>query len=81
MSETVLLLDDDALFRVAIGDGLRAAGYTVAVALDGLEALERAREAPPDFILLDLIMPKLDGFRTCRLLKQHPQHRSIPIIL
>jgi GAF domain-containing protein/CheY-like chemotaxis protein len=79
--KTVLLVDDDALFRMVIGDGLRAAGYTVADACDGLEALQRVREAPPDFILLDLIMPKLDGVRTCRLLKQNPDQRNIPVIL
>ncbi len=81
LGKTVLLVDDDALFRAAIGDGLRAAGYNVAVAANGLEALERIREAPPDFVLLDLIMPKLDGSRTCRLLKGHPEQRNIPVIL
>ncbi len=81
MAKTVLLVDDDALFRRAIGDGLRTAGYDVTFAADGLEALERVRQAPPDFILLDLIMPRLDGFRTCRLLKEDPQHQTIPVIL
>ncbi len=81
MAKTVLLVDDDALFRQIIGDGLRAAGYDVAFAADGLEAMERVREAPPDVILLDLIMPKVDGLRTCKLLKQHPEHRHIPVIL
>jgi len=79
--KTVLLVDDDALFRMVIGDGLKAAGYTVAAACDGLEALQQVREAPPDFILLDLIMPKLDGVRTCRILKQHPEQCKIPVIL
>ncbi len=81
MLKTVLLVDDDTLFQATIGDGLRAAGYEVAVAANGLEALERVREAPPDVILLDLIMPKLDGIRTCKLLKRHPQHRNIPIVI
>ncbi len=81
VGKTVLIVDDDLLFRAAMGDGLRAAGYAVAVAADGLEALQRVREAPPDFILLDLIMPKLDGFRVCKMLKGHPQHRSIPVIV
>ncbi|HEY7676074.1 MAG TPA: GAF domain-containing protein, partial [Candidatus Methylomirabilis sp.] len=81
MPKTALIVDDDVLFQAAIGDGLRDAGYAVAVAANGLEALEMVREAPPDFILLDLIMPKLDGTRTCRMLKAHPQHRAIPIIV
>jgi PAS domain S-box-containing protein len=81
MPKTALIVDDDALFQAAIGDGLRAAGYAVTVAANGLEALEMVRESPPDFILLDLIMPKLDGTRTCKILKGHPQHRAIPIIV
>jgi GAF domain-containing protein/DNA-binding NarL/FixJ family response regulator len=81
MAKSVLIVDDDGLFRQAIGDGLRGAGYRVAVAADGLEALEQVRKAPPDFIILDLIMPKLDGVRVCKLLKRHPRYRAIPIIV
>ncbi len=81
MLKTVLLVDDDALFQMVIGEGLRAAGYHVGVASDGLEALERVRKSPPDFILLDVIMPKLDGMRACRILKRHPEHRAIPVVL
>ncbi len=81
MPKSILLVDDDLFFRTAIADGLRAAAYEVTVAGDGLEALEQVRHAPPDVILLDLIMPKLDGIRTCKLLKRNPQHRSIPIII
>ena len=81
MPKTVLIVDDDAFFRQAIGDGLRAAGYQVVLAGDGLDAIEQVKKAPPDFILLDLIMPKLDGFRVCKMLKAHPQHRTIPLIV
>ncbi len=81
MPQTVLIVDDDALFRQAIGDGRQAAGYRVVLARDGLAALEQVRTGSPDFILLDLIMPTLDGFRVCQMLKEHPQHRSIPIIV
>ena len=81
MPKTVLLVDDDPLFQAVIRDGLGAAGYAVAVAGNGLEAVEMVRESPPDFILLDLIMPKLDGTRTCKILKGHPQHRSIPVVI
>ncbi len=81
MPKTVLLVDDDPFFQAVIRDGLGAAGYAVAMAGNGLEALETVRESPPDFILLDLIMPKLDGTRTCKILKGHPQHRSIPVVI
>jgi len=81
MRRTILLADDDALFRTAVADGLRAAGYEVVVAANGLETLELIREAPPDVILLDLIMPELDGIRVCKLLKRHLQYRAIPVII
>ncbi len=81
MRKAVLLVDDDRFFQAAMADGLRAAAYEVAVAGDGLEALARVHAAPPDAILLDLNMPKLDGFQTCRLLKRNPQTRQIPVII
>ncbi len=81
MRKTVLLVDDDAVFQEVVGDALREAGYAVAVAGDGVEALKRVREVRPDFIVLDLIMPKLDGIRTCKTLKRHPRHRRIPVII
>ena len=81
MRKTVLVADDDLAFRTAMADGLRAAGYDVAVAGNGLETIRQVRLAPPHFLLLDLIMPKLDGIRACRVLKRHPQHRNIPVII
>jgi PAS domain S-box-containing protein len=81
MPKTVLIVDDDPIFRHAMGDGLQAAGYRVVLAADGIKALEQVRAVSPDFILLDLIMPNLDGFRVCKMLKGHNQHRSIPIIV
>ena len=81
MPKTVLVVDDDALFRQALSEGLRGAGYEVAQAADGLEALQKVREGPPDFILLDLIMPKVDGGRVCRYLREDPRFRHIPIVI
>jgi len=81
MPRTVLVVDDDPFFQQTLADGLRAAGYQVSVAANGLEAIEAVRQSPPDFILLDLIMPKLDGIRVCKLLKRHPEHRRIPVII
>ena len=81
MPRTVLVVDDDPFFQRTLADGLRGAGYQVSVAANGLEAIESVRQSPPDFILLDLIMPKLDGIRVCKMLKRHPQHRRIPVII
>jgi two-component system alkaline phosphatase synthesis response regulator PhoP len=56
-------------------------GYQVLTALDGEQALEKARAERPDLIVLDIMMPKLDGYETCKMLKADPETRSIPIIL
>jgi two-component system alkaline phosphatase synthesis response regulator PhoP len=56
-------------------------GYEVVTALDGEQGLEKARSQRPDLIVLDIMMPKLDGYETCKMLKADPETRSIPIIL
>lgn len=81
MNKTVLVADNDRVLVAAIGDALRAEGFTVSVAFDGLEALDVARRVHPDVILLDLIMPKMDGRRVCRLLKADPLLARTPVIV
>lgn len=77
----VVLIVDDVPDNVApLHDGLDAAGYTVLVALDGESALRRAAQARPDVILLDAVMPGLDGFEVARRLKARPETADIPII-
>jgi putative two-component system response regulator len=56
-------------------------GYEVTLARDGMEALDKVREIPPDVILLDIMMPKMDGFEVARRLKQHEQTKIIPIVM
>jgi putative two-component system response regulator len=60
---------------------MQAEGYEVASAADGLEALAQVASAPPDLILLDIMMPTLDGYAVCRQLKAHPETRLVPIVL
>jgi len=79
-SKTLLIVDDMAdnlklLFRY-----LSNLKYHVRVAKDGLDALEQVIYAKPDLILLDIMMPKLDGFETCRRLKANPETQEIPVI-
>ena len=62
------------------GDPL-SGGYEVITAVDGAEALEKARSEKPDLILLDVMLPKLDGYRVCRLLKFDQKYKAIPIIM
>ncbi len=80
MATTVLVIDDDVLVRTLIRDTLKRVGFTVLEAADGTEGLARARLRQPDVILLDAVMPVLDGFATCERLKADPVTRPIPVI-
>ncbi len=78
---TVVLIVDDVPDNVAVlHDALDEAGYTVLVALDGESALRRAQQALPDVVLLDAVMPGMDGFDVARQLKAHPATAAIPIV-
>lgn len=77
----VLLAEDDKFLRKAASTALRRRGYEVLNAQDGQEALAVAREQTPDVILLDLIMPKVQGFEVLRSLKADPATRNIPVIV
>lgn len=78
---TIVLIVDDVPDNVApLHDALDAAGYTVLVALDGEAAIRRAQQALPDVVLLDAVMPGLDGFEVARRLKADPSTAMIPII-
>jgi DNA-binding NarL/FixJ family response regulator len=77
----VVLLIDDAPDTVRmIAEALDDAGYTVLVATDGATALHRVERVIPDAVLLDACMPGMDGFETCRRLKQAPGMRTVPVI-
>ena len=77
----VLVVDDDALTREMLGRMLKKMGWSVREAENGREALERVRERAPELILLDLVMPEMDGFEFLRNLGQREQGRSIPVIV
>ena len=76
----VLVVDDEERNRRLLGDLLKVKGYTVTEAVDGEDALRSAEKQPPDIILLDIMMPKLDGFSTCQRLKEIRHLSRIPII-
>jgi CheY-like chemotaxis protein len=78
--KTVLIADDKATSRELVRTVLESSGYTVVEAGDGDEALERAREARPDLIILDLHMPALDGFGVVRELRLDPQFAATPVL-
>jgi diguanylate cyclase (GGDEF)-like protein/PAS domain S-box-containing protein len=77
---TILIVDDNPVNLAVVVDHLEQSGYDVAVALGGEEALKRAAFVGPDLILLDVMMPGIDGFETCRRLKADPGTQSIPVI-
>ncbi len=77
---TILIVDDVPENLAVAHDALDGAGYVVRVATSGLAALESARLQPPDLILLDAVMPGLDGFETCRRLKADLATRPIPVV-
>jgi len=77
----VLVADDEAKNRRLLKDLLEAQGHRVTEAVDGREALAKATEQTPDIILLDVLMPHMDGFQVCRSLKQDPGTASIYILI
>jgi len=77
----VLIVDDDHFMRVRFRDTLERGGVRTAAACDGVEALARFQELQPDLVLLDLIMPKLDGFETCREIRALPQGKHTPVLM
>ena len=76
----VLVVDDSIASIHMLNDVLEEAGFTVLVALEGSQALTITKNITPDIILLDAIMPNMDGFETCKHLKQNPQLIDVPII-
>jgi len=76
----ILIVDDTPDNLAVLSDALDDAGYMVLVALDGLSALNRIQRRRPDLILLDAVMPGLDGFETCRRIKAQPASADIPVL-
>jgi PleD family two-component response regulator len=81
MAETILVVDDDPDIARFVEVNLRSAGYDVAVAGDGEAALDRARTLRPDLVLLDVMMPRLDGFEVAQRLRRNPQTANTSIIM
>jgi len=82
MSKGRILVVDDEIYIVHILDfSLGMEGYEVITALDGEQALERLKKDRPDLIVLDIMMPKLDGYEVCKAIKSNPETRHIPVIL
>lgn len=83
MSATILVVDDDPEIREAISLILEANGYKVVTAQDGIDGLNKLKVDKPDLMILDLLMPRLDGFGVCKELKdpRWAKYARIPIII
>jgi DNA-binding response OmpR family regulator len=77
----ILIVDDERDLVETITFRLEASGYEVLTAYDGAEGLEKARDEKPDIILLDVMMPKMDGYQVCRMLKFDEEFKNIPVLM
>ncbi len=77
----ILLVDDEEDLVAMVKMRLEASGYEVVTAYDGQEALDKARDINPDLIILDIMLPKMDGYKVCRMLKFDEKYKKIPIIM
>lgn len=77
----ILVVDDDPIIRMLLVESLKDAGYTVTAARNGAEAIHRALEQRSDMVLLDLLMPGVDGFRFLRERQDHPHLANVPVIV
>lgn len=79
-SQKILIVDNETQILERLSRLLEASGWHVSTALNGKDALEQIKVNRPDAIVLDMVMPEMDGFQVARSLKSHPQYRSIPIV-
>ena len=81
MRKRILVVDDDPELVELVSFNLKRAGYTVGTAANGVEAIKKARSLAPDLILLDVMMPELDGFAVCEILRRDSDTATIPIMM
>lgn len=77
----ILVIDDSNTIRKTAETLLSRAGYQVTTAVDGFESLAKIADDPPDLIFVDIMMPRLDGYQTCALVKNNRRYRHIPVVM
>jgi twitching motility two-component system response regulator PilG len=77
----VLVIDDSNTIRRSAEIFLRQGGHEVVLAEDGFDALAKVNDHTPDLIFCDILMPRLDGYQTCAIIKRNPRFTSVPIIM
>lgn len=81
MAKKLLIVDDEPELLLLMAVRLKASGYEIFTASDGQRALEVAKKEGPDLIILDIMLPKMDGYKVCGLLKKDTRYANIPILL
>ena len=79
--QRILLVDDEPSIVKMVGKRLEVEGFEVLIAMDGQEGLSKAQTGNPDLIVLDLMLPKLNGYEVCTMLKQDARYQKIPVVL
>src|SRR5664279_1370240 len=80
MAKVLVIEDEETLVR-NLADKLRGEGFAVSTAMDGEEGLQKVRDEHPDLIVLDIMLPRLDGLSLCRMVRRDPETSHIPIIM
>ena len=81
MPAKILIVEDDDEIIMLLSNRLTASGYSVLTAYDGIDGLNKARGEIPDLIILDISLPKMNGYELCRLLKFDEKYKKIPILI
>ncbi|MEN9420118.1 MAG: hypothetical protein RI988_3739 [Pseudomonadota bacterium] len=77
----VLVIDDSNTIRRSAELFLHQGGHEVLLADDGFDALAKVHDHAPDLIFCDILMPRLDGYQTCAIIKSHPRHADVPVVM
>ena len=80
-ARSVIIADNNEFYRKVLSDFFIEQGFDVRTARDGMHALEQLEQSPPDLLVLDLIMPSIDGAQLCSWVKSRQEHRHIPVVI
>lgn len=81
MRKKILLVEDDPDLVELLSFNLKRAGFAIGTAMDGISAIKKARSVRPDLILLDLMLPELNGLAVCEILRREPETTRVPVIM
>jgi len=81
MPKKILITEDSPTVLAIAKETLEKGGYTVVTAVDGQDAMDKTKKERPDLIILDLMLPKIDGYKVCAMLKFNKEYQNIPVII